>query len=258
MGSVLCWLGARCVRALLPNKPLQLTSSRFAPTACGTMPAVQAVALLAAGSRWQLNGRSVRRLAMPRVHVEEEIYTHEYLWRSSTALAELLDADEHAHHHLIIPALVITVMAFEAFVNFCGFALLPERWANEREEFRGQGVDGKLDAIAEKIPKFEFRKGEEPYQSIRQLFAFRDLVAHGKVHANRYETHYQEDGSHFRWGHPWDSYFSRRAVAKTRSDVRSFAQGLVVAMRDDPDHHLHLLHDAFEGALASGEGHGAA
>ena len=57
-------------------------------------------------------------------------------------------------------------MAFEAFVNFCGFVLLPNRWENEREEFRGQGVDGKVAAIAEQLPKFEFRKGHEPYQVI--------------------------------------------------------------------------------------------
>lgn len=77
---------------------------------------------------------------MPGNHiVEEEIFTHEYLWRSSSALAELVDADEEANHHLIIPALVMTLMAFEAFVNFCGFVLLPDRWANEREEFRGKG-----------------------------------------------------------------------------------------------------------------------
>lgn len=190
--------------------------------------------------------------------VEVEIFTHEYLWRSSSALAGLVDADQEANHHLIIPALVTTVMAFEAFVNFSGFALLPERRANEREEFRGQGVDGKLAAIAERVPKFEFRKGHEPYQSIKKLFAFRDLVAHGKVHANRYETQWKEGGSHFRWEHPWDSYLSREAVAKARSDVRSFAQCLVVAMRDDPDHHPHLFHDAFEGPLSSGSGYGAA
>lgn len=196
---------------------------------------------------------------MPGNHiVEEEIFTHEYLWRSSSTLAELVDEDEDANYHLIIPALVITVMAFEAFVNFCGFALLPERWANEREKFRGQGIDGKLAAIAEQLPQFELRKGYEPYQSIKKLFVFRDLVAHGKVHANRYETERQEDGSHFRWEHPWDSYLSREAVAKARSDVRSFCQRLVVAMRHEPDHHPHLLHDAFEGPLASGSGHGAA
>ena len=195
---------------------------------------------------------------MPGNHiVEEEIFTHEYLWRSASALAQLVDADEDANHHLIIPALVITVMAFEAFVNFCGFILLPERWANEREEFRGQGVDGKIASIAERLPNFDFRTGHEPYQSIGKLFAFRDLVAHGKVHASTYETQRQEDGRHFRGEHPWDSYLSREAIAKARSDVRSFCQQLVIAMRDKSDH-LHLFHDAFEGPLASGSGHGAA
>lgn len=194
----------------------------------------------------------------PKHIIEEEIYTHEYLWRSSNALAKLVEADEEANHRLIIPALVTTVMAFEAFVNFCGFAVLPELWENEREEFRGKGIDGKLSKIAEQVPTFEFRKGQKPYQSIKKLLCFRDIVVHGKVHTNRYETQPQNDGSHFRWESPWDSYFSREAVAKARSDIRSFAQCLVVAMRNDPDHHLHICHDAFKGPLASGSGHGAA
>ncbi len=83
------------------------------------------------------------------------------------------------------------------------------------------------------------------------------FVAHGKVQGNTYETQRQEDGSHFRWERPWDSYLSREAIAKARSDVRSFCQHVVAAMRDKSDH-LHLSHDAFEGPLANGSGCGSA
>lgn len=194
---------------------------------------------------------------MPGSHiVEEEIYTHEYLWRSSNALAEIISADEARNHRLILPALTITAMGFEAFVNFCGFILLPEQWTNERRAFRGQGIEGKLSVIAEHLPKFTLQKGKEPYQSINKLLKFRDSVAHGKVHASFYETKEEDDGSHFRWEHTWDSYLSREAVEKARRDVRSFCQPLLVAMRDKSDH-PHLIHDAFEGPLASASGRGA-
>ena len=68
--------------------------------------------------------------------VDEEIYAHEYLWRSSTALEECLRIDSD-NDHLKIPALLITFLAYEAFINFCGFALLPDLWRKERENFRG-------------------------------------------------------------------------------------------------------------------------
>ncbi len=192
-----------------------------------------------------------------RLTIQEEIFTHEYLWRSSKALAKIVETDEVANHHLIIPALVMTLMAFEAFINFCGFVVLPDLWANEREQFRGKGVDGKLTAINHRLPKFEWRKGEEPYQSITKLVELRDLVVHGKVYASEYETEYRDDGRHFRWEHPWDSYLSGKSVEKAREDVRSFCQTLLAAMREESDH-PHLLHDAFDGPLARGSGSGVA
>ena len=188
---------------------------------------------------------------------KEEVFTHEYLWRMSSALAEIVEDSETASHHVIIPALVMTLMSFEAFVNFCGFVLLPNLWSNEREEFRGKGIDGKLAAIDEQLPQFEWRKGDALYQNIKKLFKLRDIVAHGKVYANTYDSQDYEDGTDFRWIHPWDSYLSPKSVEKAREEVRCFCQALIVAMREESDH-LHLIHDAFRGPLASGSGVSAA
>jgi len=185
---------------------------------------------------------------------KEEIFTHEYLWRSSSALAEIVESTQATSHHFIIPALVMTLMAFEAFVNFCGFVLLPDIWKNEREEFRGKGIEGKLTAIAERLPNFEWRKGEDPYQSIKRLFTLRNLVAHGEVYANKYDVEHDEGGEDFRWNHPWDTYLTTESVAKAREDVRSFCQSIVEAMRDESDHPHIIHHDAFMGPLGSGFG----
>jgi hypothetical protein len=198
-----------------------------------------------------------------RFEVKESIFTHRFLWKSSSALAKLLEADEAANQHLIIPALVATAMAFEAFVNCCGIFLLPEQWANEREEFRGQGIEGKLAAIAGRVPQFEIRKGEEPYQSIRKLIDFRDAIAHGKVQRYRYEM-----GSLDNWRDltTWELpnggkvSLSREGLEKARSNVLSYCDGLWVAMRDLHDVsnglRLELLHSAFDGPLVWSEATG--
>jgi hypothetical protein len=70
--------------------------------------------------------------------VEEEIYTHEYLWRSASMLVEKAEAEEQASYHLLLPALMMSFLAFEAFVNFCGFVLLPELWREEKRHFKGK------------------------------------------------------------------------------------------------------------------------
>lgn len=183
--------------------------------------------------------------------VEEEIYTHEYLWRSASMLVEKAEAEEQVSYHLLLPALMMSFLAFEAFVNFCGFVLLPELWREEKRHFKGKGLEGRLGALDERLPTFSWQKGQRPYQTIRNVESFRDFVAHGKVLASQYIAEQKEDGSHFRFKHAWDDYLSPEAVKSGRADIKSFCQSLLIEVRKESDH-LHLNFDAFEGSLASG------
>ena len=187
------------------------------------------------------------------VSVKEEIYTHEYIWRSSSLLLEKAKAEDEAAYKLLIPSLLMGFLSFEAFVNFCGFVLLPEKWKEEKEHFKRKGIEGKLEAIKEKLPDFSWQKGQRPYQAIKELEGFRDSVAHGKVLATEYLAEEQEDGSHFRFRHDWDIYMSVGAVEDARGDIESFCRSLLVEMRKVSDH-KHLIFEAFEGSLANGEG----
>ncbi|MBE3099862.1 MAG: hypothetical protein IMZ44_22320 [Planctomycetes bacterium] len=190
------------------------------------------------------------------VSVKEEIYTHEYLWRSSSLLLEKAKAEDEAAYKLLIPSLLMGFLAFEAFVNFCGFVLLPEKWKEEKKNFKGEGIEGKLKAIKKELPGFSWQKGRRPYQTIKNLERFRDIIAHGMVMATGYVAEQQEDGSHFRFKHPWDCYMSVRAIEAARADIKSFCQSLLVEMRKVSGHQ-HLIFEAFEGGLANAEGEGA-
>ena len=184
--------------------------------------------------------------------VEEELYSHESLWRSSTALASRLAEDSDDSHHLLIPALLTTFLAYEAFVNFAGHVVLPDLWADEKKNLKGKGIEGKLGMIVAAVPSFHWKKGESPYQKVRQLEVFRDLVAHGKVVVTKYKTIQQRDGSHFRFEHTWGEYLSQTSVLAARHDVHAFCQMLVADLRGVSDH-PHLIFNAFEGPVAAGE-----
>jgi len=192
--------------------------------------------------------------AMPkRVCVKEEIYTHEFLWRSSLFLLEKAKAEEEAVWKPLIPSLLMAFMAYEAFINFCGVVLCPKIWEKEKEHFKGKGIEGKLEVIMSKLPDFRWQKGQRPYQAIKQLEGFRDMVAHGKVQAAKYDAEAQEGGGHFRFRHEWDTYMTVEKVEKVRADIKAFCQSVLVEMRKVSGN-LHLLFDAFEGALAHAEG----
>jgi len=184
------------------------------------------------------------------VSVEEEIYTHEFLWRSSSLLLEKAKGEEQPSYHFLLPSLLMAFLAFEAFINFCGFVRLPTLWSEEKKHFKGKGIEGKLGALVAALPGFTWQKGQPPYQTIKRLEAFRDTVAHGKVLDSQYVAEHQEHGRHFSFKHTWDSYISVTAVQDARVDIKAFCQSLLVEMRKASDH-LHLNSDAFEGSLGS-------
>ena len=197
----------------------------------------------------QTLGRS--KFIMPTLAtVEEEIYTHEYLWRSATALAKRFLEDASDSHHLLLPTLLTSIMAFEAFVNFAGYVVCPELWAEEKKNFRGKGISGKLGAISKQLPEFAWNPGRMPYQELARLITFRDLVAHGMVQNNQYLAERKAHGTHFTFSHEWDSYLTPTGVTSAMEKIKEYCQSLLVEIRKTSDH-LHLSFNAFEGSLAS-------
>ena len=191
---------------------------------------------------------------MGLMHVSEKIYTHEHLWRAADTLYKHAASQERYYYHHL-SCLMMAYLAFEAFINFIGAAMCPEKWTNEKEAFRGKGdaLEAKIAAIICQLPGYEWRKGERPYQDVKRLKRFRDLVAHGKVVRAEYVTRPKEDGIDFRWSHEWDKFVELNAVERSMTSVKAFCQSLVVEARKHSDE-PHLVFDAFDGPLASAEG----
>lgn len=187
------------------------------------------------------------------MHIEEAVYTHEYLWRSSTSLLNNVE-DSEADYQQLIPSLLLAFLAYEAFINFLGHVLSPELWKEEKKNFKGKGLEGKVGAIVKCLPNtFIWKKGEQPYQTIKALEEFRDMVSHGKVVTGKYASEQKEDGTHFRFKHEWDKFLTISAIKSNREKIVQFANELLIAARtvsEEP----HLVFDAFEGSLAHGEG----
>jgi hypothetical protein len=194
-----------------------------------------------------------------KTSVYEEIYTHEYLWRAAelvleeATLNEKLDARKSFYFCLL--ALLMSYMAFEAFINFCGYILFQKEWSDEKNYFKGKGdvIEAKISKLIEKLDDFEWDRGRRPYQSIKTLKNYRDMLSHGKVKTSLYEAIRKEDGSHIKWIHDWDDFISIKKVNKFMYDIKAFCQSLLVSMRKRSNH-LHLRHDAFEGPLAFSTG----
>ncbi len=182
--------------------------------------------------------------------MSEEIYTHKLLWRAAKA-SKRCESSERDRLYLDLSALMMAYFAFEGFVNFLGEIMCPELWVNEKQAFKGQGdtLEAKIGAIANKCDKFEWKKGERPYQDVKKLKKFRDSLAHAKVERTEYSTLEKEDGSHIKWSHTWDEFVKPSEVEKSMDSIKAFCQSLLVEARKHSDDEC-LVPDAFSGLLA--------
>ena len=93
--------------------------------------------------------------------------------------------------------MLLAYLTYEAYLNFLGERFAAEVWAKEHEFFTKDpywGLDGKLTYLAETIPVTGIKKGERPYQTIKNLKSLRDFLSHGKI--DRYTktiTHHRDD-----------------------------------------------------------------
>jgi len=199
-----------------------------------------------------------------KISVFEEIYTHEYLWRAAELMLEEAKSnaklDERKSFYFCLLSPLMSYMAFEAFINFSGYILFPEEWKDEKNYFKVEGkgkgdvIETKISKLLEKLDDFKWEKGNRPYQSIKKLKAFRDMVSHGKVKTSQYEAIRTDDGSHIEWTHDWDDFISIEKVDTVfMNDIKVFCQSLLDSMRKKSDH-PHLIFDAFKGSLASAQG----
>jgi len=184
-------------------------------------------------------------------------YPHEYLWRSSSRSLTMAETSDGEQYYLLMQSLLISYLAFEAFINFLGQCLDPEAWKDEKAFFNQPnyyGIEGKIKRLAEKLPTFVFKKGERPYQVIEQVRKFRTLLVHGKPYHFEKVEEVAVDGSEtdmFEFN--WDDYLSLENVTISRESIKEFCE-LLRSKAHDISEDLHLFHRAFEGPLAHSEG----
>ncbi len=187
--------------------------------------------------------------------MNEEIFPHEYLWRSSTAITKRLSGIEEDVHHLHVPALLLTLLAYEGFLNFCGRIVRPDLWSNEKATFRGKGLEAKVEAIVEHVPAFVWRKDAGCYQRIKRLEKFREVATHAKVQVNEYEATERSDGSHVTFKQEWDAFIQPGRVEQARADVQEFCESILASLRQVSEA-PGLIAPAFKGSLGRAYGMG--
>jgi hypothetical protein len=135
---------------------------------------------------------------------------------------------EQGSHHLLMGSIIFTAFSLEAYFNHVG-PMIFNCW----EDLESLGPKEKLNVIAEKIGiKVDF--GHRPWQTLHDLFGFRNDIAHGKTQklsVTKIEPldEHNERPWGFRAETRWEKYCTRANAERAREDVRSIVHSIHAA-----------------------------
>ena len=109
-----------------------------------------------------------------KVSGERQVYTYSELLHASRVMLHKLTESQGGSLYDVMASLVFTAFALEAYLNHVGSHLF-ECWkALERLP-----PLEKMSLLSEKLG-IKQHSGRRPYQTVRELFRFRNVLAHGK------------------------------------------------------------------------------
>jgi hypothetical protein len=165
-----------------------------------------------------------------KVSIEKErhVVTYAELWHTSLCLMKQGQAHEEGSFHQFMGSLVFTAFSLEAYLNHIGPKLFQEQCWNGLERLTPQD---KLNVIAEKIGQ-PIDYGKRPWGIMKELFGFRNDVAHGKsikVAKTRVVSISKHDSDMREFEKTaWEAFCTRQNAERARIDVEK----MVVILHD--------------------------
>ena len=165
---------------------------------------------------------------------ERDVRIHANLWHTSMCLLERGQEQERASFHQFMGSLVFTAFTLEAYLNWLGEKLFPHWKYLER-----LNPKEKLEVISDRLG-VKVELGGRPWQVMKDLFNFRNDIAHGKPETLATEKVEQiDDDFDEKLGRPdqtrWERCCTRENAERAREDVGQMLETLHLAAKiEDP------------------------
>ena len=163
------------------------------------------------------------------VTTKREVYTYAEMWSTSRHLLENGQQEQRASTHQFRASLAFTAFTMEAYLNHVGQRLF-QCW----DDLERLGPKEKLNLIAEHLG-VAVNFGERPWQIMKDLFSFRNDIAHGKSHRLippvkilTFEEHMSTLSIHRT---RWEKFGTQDNAEKARVDVDKIVRALYEAAK---------------------------
>jgi hypothetical protein len=163
---------------------------------------------------------------MPRVRLygKKDLRTAAYNRSAANFFLELAETQVEGQFYSAQASIVFSAFTHEAFLNTLGPKIVKE-WADHERDRPGD----KLNLICKRIG-YKPNRGRRPYQTLKRLFKFRNLIAHGREETIRVEGKIvpKQDKSGYLNAieGEWEKYCTVNNARRAYDDVRAIAVDL--------------------------------
>jgi hypothetical protein len=159
-----------------------------------------------------------------KIKKERKVVTYVELSHTSWCLLKKGQDDAEGSTHQFMGSLVFTAFSLEAYLNHIGPKVFRNWVALER-----LGPQDKLDIIAEKIG-LHVDYGKRPWGIMKELFGFRNDIAHGKsieIAEEQIVPIGKEDDCIRQFAKTkWEKFCTRQNAERARDDVKEIVKAL--------------------------------
>jgi hypothetical protein len=162
---------------------------------------------------------------------EHDVRVQAYLWHASKCLLERGQEQQKASHQQFMASLVFTAFALEAYLNWLGIRVL----ADWEELEKRTSPQKKLKKLADYL-QVEVVISKRPWLIMKDLFSFRNDIAHGKPE-QLIEMKEEPIDEHLdrKLGESaptrWQAFCTRENAERAREDVNEIAEALHLAAK---------------------------
>jgi len=174
----------------------------------------------------------------PKVQIlkERTVNTYSDLWHGSGVLLQLSQEDPKGSYWLWMGSLILAAFSIEAYLNHIG----PKIFASWHIFKKVVSPEGKLDIICKEL-NIKLPKDKRPRQTVRELFKFRNKLAHGMTIPIKEESFCDVNQHWYNYMGKkllatWESYCTEENAKREREDIKQVVERIHESAKLTDDH----------------------
>lgn len=158
-----------------------------------------------------------------------ETYNHRIVWSAAQRNLQFVTPPNKDAKFFALASMLLSILAFEGYLNWLGSRIAPETWKDERRFFsRGgfRGTLGKYRFLVRRLKLPAPDPSQGAFQTAKHLLKLRDAIVHPKPEAGKKRVKFKEGRFPPRYQSKLEKEVSPDAATRARDHLEKLAEEL--------------------------------